>query len=342
MVSSTGGVALDERTAVRARKRTSRRTVSAGAAFLCVLLAGVASGCRQSGVADGHSPFTGKAARAAPVLAVKIDNVRPARPQTGLDSADIVYVERVESGLSRLLAVYSSRLPSTVGPVRSARESDLELLRQFGTPAFAYSGTQAKLEPVVEAAPLYPLPAGKAGGAYFRNQDRAAPHNLYLRPERALKAAQGASNARDIGFRFGAAPPGGRNTPSYTARYPAARFSFDWSAERRGWLVSMDGAPVRAASGQRLAVPTVVVQGVRIRSSRYHDRWGAYSPYTETTGSGAARVLRDGKAYDAHWSRSTPDGGTDFTTSSGAPLNFAPGQVWVVFVPEKAVSGRAG
>ncbi|MEV5596074.1 DUF3048 domain-containing protein [Streptomyces sp. NPDC052496] len=310
--------------------------------LLCALLAGVTSGCQQSGTPAGHSPFTGKAARAAPVLAVKIDNVRAARPQTGLDAADIVYVERVESGLSRLLAVYSSRLPPAVGPVRSARESDLELLRQFGRPAFAYSGTQAKLEPAVEAAPLYPLPPGRTGAAYFRGQDRAAPHNLYLRPERALKAAPGASTAHDIGFRFGAAPKGGRNTPSYTARYPAARFTFAWSAQRQGWLVSMDGTPAKTASGQRLAAPTVVVQGVRIRPSRYHDRWGAYSPYTETTGSGPARVLRDGKAYQARWSRPSPGGGTDFTTESGAPLTFAAGQVWVVYVPEEAVRGGAG
>ncbi|MFH8409139.1 DUF3048 domain-containing protein [Streptomyces sp. NPDC018019] len=322
--------------------RATKRTVSAGVVLLCVLLAGAVSGCQQQG-ADGRSPFTGKAARAAPVLAVKIDNVRAARPQTGLDGADIVYVERVESGLSRLLAVYSSRLPQSVGPVRSARESDLELLRQFGRPAFAYSGTQSKLDPVVEAAPLYPLPPGKAGDAYSRSRDREAPHNLYLRPERALKAAPGASTARDIGFRFGAAPQGGRNTSSYTARYPSARFTFDWSAERRGWLVSMDGDPVRATDGgQRLAAPTVVIQGARIHASRYHDRWGAYSPYTETTGAGPARVLRDGKAYDAHWSRPSPGGGTDFTTSSGARLTFAPGQVWVVYVPEEDITGAGG
>ncbi|MEU1765879.1 Putative lipoprotein YerB precursor [Streptomyces rimosus subsp. rimosus] len=321
--------------------RLTRRTGTATAALLCALLAGAASGCQQGGT-SGRSPFIGKAARPAPVLAVKIDNVRAARPQTGLDGADLVYVERVEAGLSRLLAVYSSRLPESVGPVRSARESDLELLRQFGRPAFAYSGTQTKLDPVVEAAPLYPVPLGKAGGAYSRSKERAAPHNLYVSPARALKAAPNASTARDIGFRFGAAPSGGRTTSSYTARYPSARFTFDWSAERHGWLVSMDGDPVRATGGQRLAVPTVVVQGVRIHASRYHDRMGAYSPYTETTGAGPARVLRDGKAYEAHWSRPSADGGTDFTTASGARLAFASGQVWVVYVPQDEVGGGSG
>ena len=96
------------------------------------------------------------------VLAVKIDNLAPARPQTGFTGADIVYVLPVEGGLSRFMAVFSSRFPSVIGPVRSAREDDLELLRQFGRPAFAYSGAQPQLLPVVERARTVDLYAGRA------------------------------------------------------------------------------------------------------------------------------------------------------------------------------------
>lgn len=92
------------------------------------------------------------------VLAVKIDNVRAARPQTGIDSADVVYAEQVEGGLSRLMAVYATKLPKTVGPVRSARESDLELLRQFDRPTLAFSGAQGKLMPLINRAPLVARP----------------------------------------------------------------------------------------------------------------------------------------------------------------------------------------
>ena len=117
------------------------------------------------------SPFTGEPV-AAPgrVLAVKIDNLAPARPQTGLTDADIVYVLPVEGGLSRFLAVFSSHFPPVIGPVRSAREDDLELLRQFGRPAFAYSGAQPQLLPVVERARTIDLYAGRASvsGGYFR------------------------------------------------------------------------------------------------------------------------------------------------------------------------------
>ncbi|NBM15729.1 DUF3048 domain-containing protein [Streptomyces sp. GC420] len=280
-----------------------------------------------------RSPFTGRAATPGPVLAVKIDNVAAARPQTGLDAADIVYVEEVEAGLTRLLAVYSSRLPDVVGPVRSARESDLELLRQFGRPALAFSGAQSALLPLIDAAPLYPLPPDKAPAAYFRGQDRAAPHNLLLRPERALKAAPDASEAGDIGFRFGAAPVGGTATSGHTVRFPAARYAFTWSADRDRWLIAMDGTAARTSGGDRLGAATVVVQYVTVRSSRFHDRWGSVSPYSETVGSGDALVLRDGRAHEARWSRTSAQSGTRYTTPGGEELAFARGPVWVVLAP---------
>ncbi|MDT3396882.1 DUF3048 domain-containing protein [Streptomyces sp. B1866] len=302
--------------------------------MLAAALLLAAAGC-QGGDGDGssrpESPFTGEPAGRAPVLAVKVDNAAAARPPTGLDRADIVYAEQVEGGLSRLMAVYSAHLPPTAGPVRSARESDLELLRQFGRPALAYSGVQGRLQPAVDRAPLYPVTPGTAPRAYERSQDRAAPHNLYVRPAEALRAAPRASDAADIGFRFGAAPAGGRARTEQTVRYPAARFTFTWSGDGARWLVSMDGGPARTADGRRLAAATVVVQYVTVRPSRYHDRWGSVSPFTETVGSGRALVLRDGRAYDARWSRPGGGSGTAYRTPDGDRLPFARGPVWVVF-----------
>jgi hypothetical protein len=266
-----------------------------------------------------------------PVLAVKIDNVRAARPQIGLDAADIVYAEQVEGGLSRLMAVYATRLPKAVGPVRSARESDLELLRQFDEPTLAFSGAQRKLLPLIDRAPLNAEPPeSAASGAYYRGTDKAAPHNLYLRPQRLIGAAPGA-DALTTGFRYGAAPEGGTPEKSRTVRFPSARFTFTWSADRHGWLVSMDGTPTVTPGGERVAAATVVVQYVKVRESRFHDVLGNNSPYTQSVGSGRAQVLRDGRAFDVEWRRGAATEGTDFTTADGTPVNFAKGQVWVVF-----------
>jgi hypothetical protein len=182
-----------------------------------------------------RSPFTGEPVRSLnPVLAIKIDNIVYARPQTGLTRADIVYVLPVEGGLSRFLAIFSSGYPPVAGPVRSAREDDLQLLAQFGRPAFAYSGaTPALLRYIHRTARIVDLYAGTARG-YYRDNRRVAPYNLYAHTPQLLAQAPGASRARDIGFRFGPPPPGGKITQSASVSYPAASFTFTWSDEPDG------------------------------------------------------------------------------------------------------------
>ena len=277
-----------------------------------------------------YSPFTGEPVSSyKPVLAVKIDNVVEARPPTGLSDADIVYVIPVEGALSRLMAVFSSHVPPVIGPVRSSREDDLELLRQFGTPAFAYSGATSKLLPVVEHARTKDLYAGHAGG-YFRSSSRPIPHNLYAKTPKLLAEAHGASVAHDIGFRFGPPPAGGRPEASRSVSYPAASFQFRWSASKSRWLVWMDGSRAGTTEGGQLGAPTVVIQYTKVRTSKYLEQ-GVRPPYAVSTGSGSAVVLRNGKAFNAHWSRPDPERGTTFTTASGQPMTFARGPVWIVF-----------
>ncbi|MYU23969.1 DUF3048 domain-containing protein [Streptomyces sp. SID8352] len=324
------------------RRGTRERNSGAGRAGVravlsaAVLAAVLASGCSVTGSGpDGRTP-SGRPSGgtgAGPVLAVKVDNVGGARPQTGLETADVIYVEPVEAGLSRLMAIYATRLPHRVGPVRSARESDLELLRQFDRPELAFSGAQSALLPLIDAAPLRARTPEKAPGAYERDGSRPAPHNLYVRPGRLLPAPAGAAGLT-TGFSYGEAPAGGRAASSRSVRYPAAGFTFTWSGERHRWLVDMDGSPARTAGGEPLAPATVVVQHVRVRASRFQDFRGSNSPYTESVGAGRAEVLRDGRAYEATWRRPAAGRGTAFTDRNGAPVNFAEGQVWVVFAPD--------
>jgi hypothetical protein len=143
----------------------------------------------------------------------------------------------VEGGLSRMLAVFSSDYPPVAGPVRSAREDDLQLLRQFGRPGFAYSGATAKLLPYThQTARIVDLYAGIAGG-YYQDNSQIAPYNLYAHTRQLLQQARDASRAQDIGFRFGPPPPGGTVTRSAAVSYPAATFGFTWSTAKGRWLI---------------------------------------------------------------------------------------------------------
>ncbi|MFE8990384.1 DUF3048 domain-containing protein [Streptomyces collinus] len=316
------------------RGRHAATTVVLLAATVTVALT---AGCTSGGGPgdDGRAPEESKhgtspSATGSSALAVKIDNAAAARPHTGVDAADVVYAEQVEGGLSRLMAVYATRLPETVGPVRSARESDLELLRQFDSPTLAFSGAQKKLLPLIDKAPLRAETPGNSADAFFRGSGKPAPHNLYLRPGRILPEAPGQA-ALTTGFRYGPAPEGGTATDSRAVRYPAARFTFTWSDSRDRWLVGMDGAPATTADGERMTAATVVVQYVNVRESAFRDFLGNNTPYTETVGSGKATVLRDGRAWDVDWKREKAPDGTSFTTGDGSPVNFAEGQVWVVY-----------
>ncbi|HVT70271.1 MAG TPA: DUF3048 domain-containing protein, partial [Trebonia sp.] len=282
-------------------------------------------------------PFTGKPVKApGAVLAVKIDNIVNARPQTGLQSADLIYVIPVEGGLTRFMAVFSSHFPPVIGPVRSARQSDLDLLAQFGRPAFAWSGATPHLVPFVQRAPIVDLYANQVGG-YFRDPGRVAPYNLYASTEDLLAEAHGASKARDIGFRFGAEPAGGTAAASYSVKFPAASCTFSWSARDRRWLASIDGAPAMATEGGQLGGSTVIIQYTQITTSRFEE-YGGRPPYAKSTGSGKAVVLRDGREYTVRWSRPSLQAGTTYTLPDGRRMLFAPGQTWVVLAPDSRAS----
>jgi hypothetical protein len=276
------------------------------------------------------SVFTGLPADVnAPVLCIKVDNAPEARPQAGLDLADVVYMEPVEGGLSRLLAVFQSQVPPVVGPVRSARQSDLELLANFGHPVLAFSGEAAALRPLVDRAPVLNASASARPGAYHRENGRPAPHNLFADTGRLRDGAP----ARDIGFRFGPTPPGGEPTPETTVRYSAASITMQWVPAEARWVVSMDGRPLTTTSKARPGAATVVLQRVAVHDTGIRDAAGAPSPFASTVGNGDVVVLRDGQAFHGQWSRPAPDAGTTFTLPDGSPLTFAPGRVWVVLVP---------
>ncbi|GAA3833169.1 DUF3048 domain-containing protein [Sphaerisporangium flaviroseum] len=283
-------------------------------------------------------PFTGQPVGSRkPVLAVKIENTAAGRPQMGLRSADLVYVEQVEGGLTRLMAIFSSKIPEKVGPVRSARISDLHLLPMFGRPALAYSGVQTKMVPLVREAPLFDVSDSSKPGAYFRQPGRVAPYNLFADTAKLLAGAPKASRAKDIGLTFGDAPEGGTPKKSFSVKYPAAQFTFTWSAAQKRWLVAQDGKKNMAAEGGQLGAPTIVVQYAKTTRSEFHDFTGSYTPLIQTTGKGKAVVLRDGKAYKAKWSRSSEKAGTEFTTEDGRPMAFSRGQVWIVLAAPRPV-----
>jgi hypothetical protein len=275
-------------------------------------------------------------------LAVKIENTGRGRPQAGLNEADVVFEEQVEGRLTRLLAVYQSQDPETVGPVRSARTTDLTLLAELGRPLFAWSGANRTVRELVEAADVVDVGAAAAADAYRRDPDRRAPYDLFASPA-DLRAAGGTEDAaacaavppalfayRDPGTTL--AGPGVVDATGYGITGLATSVRWDWDAAS-GWVRTQDGTPHVDADGTRVAVPNVIIRSTPYHDSGQRDSTGAVVPEAETIGEGDAWLLSDGRVQEGRWQKASADAPTTYTASDGSPMLLTPGRTWVEVVP---------
>jgi hypothetical protein len=277
--------------------------------------------------ASSPNPFTGEGT-AGHVLAVKVDNVGDAQfQQTGLNSADLVYAIQVEGGLSRYLAVYDSdNAPPRVGPVRSARQTDIPLLAAFGRVGFAYSGAISGLLPELAQANVQNItPLDDA--QLFSNMGSSP---TYIQPSQIFSTFPDLAQAKDVGLRFGDLPSGGQPASSVTAQMPAATFTFTASGTQ--WLVDVDGHPAISLDAGQLSAFNVIIQHVQVVPGQFTDHNAAQPAnevFSETTGQGAADFYRDGEVFHGQWSKPTDTSPTQYTVD-GHTMVLSPGRSWIV------------
>ena len=333
----------------RGRVRTALGTKWRATAAIAVALVGFAalSACGSSGQSTARptdasssssptstpttiNPLTGLSGATGPVLILKIDNTANALPHIGLAAADVVYVEEVEGGLTRLAAVYSSKVPSRVAPIRSARETDAELFPMYGRVAIGYSGAEPPVRRLIKASRLIDV---GGGSGYARLSSRSAPYNEYAVPRKLLARAKNSATATSVGFVFGELPSGGRPATKLTATFPSARIVMTYDPSSGKWRYSLGTRPDISPEG-RIAADTVIVQSVRLSSTGRKDAARNAVPKVNTIGSGTAIVLRDGRSFTARWSRPTIGSPTRFLIN-GADVPLKPGKVWVILLDKR-------
>ena len=309
-------------------------TLGVAASLLTALIVGIAG--TTTSASTGVSPLSGlPGGEGQPVVMVKYGNAKPDRPHYGLNQADLIYVEEVEWGLTRIAAMFNTKFPSVVGPTRSARISDLEILEQFESPGLVFSGANDVLLKAVRKSNAISLSPSDRSEFYYRNLSKQAPHNQLVRLAALMAKEKKVSAVEDVGFVFDVvAPAGGSKAQTFAASWPSARVSGTWV--KNAWQISFDGSLHRDAQTKALLTPrTVVLQFAEHRESAYGDRFGGKTPLVKTIGSGRAIVLRNGQSYEAQWNRPTKDAGTAFTIGE-VPLPFDVGQVMIVLVDQKA------
>ncbi len=268
-------------------------------------------------------------------IAVKIDNDEKARPQYGIEDADIIYEVLVENQITRLLAIFHSTLPETVGPVRSARSSDIDLMAPLANPLFAYSGSNdivgQEVRNAQSAGLLVSTNFDQANSAYIDRQDRPAPHHRTLFPAKLNQDqfTNAPITVRPV-FRY-LSPDSEREsvttsvagvTSATNERTPA---SYVWDADLGSWLRFQGGTAHLAESGRQLAPANVVLLTIDYTISRAD----AASPQAITTGSGRSDVYTDGVRIEGTWTRSNSSQGFDILDSDGRQVRLSPGQTFV-------------
>ncbi|HZI38514.1 MAG TPA: DUF3048 domain-containing protein [Acidimicrobiia bacterium] len=276
-----------------------------------------------------------------PVLVVKIDNAPLARPQIGLNQADVVFEEGVEGGITRFAALFHSEGSKPVGPVRSARTTDIRLISALRHPLFAYSGANAAFQRYVDQAPLVDVGFDAHAGRYHRDGARPSPYNLFSETEKLFDLApDGAVPPPALfAYRSPGAPPSGVDARAVThakAWWQASKYTealWDWDPIAKGWRRTQNGEAHVDAAGKQVTPANVVLQFVTYHDTGQVDSTGTAVPEADVVGEGDAWVLTGGMLIPCRWSKASDTDITHYIDASGAPVKLTPGKTWVELVP---------
>ena len=209
------------------------------------------------------------------------------------------------------------------------------MLAQFGRVGFAYSGAQSKLRPVLAEANLENLSAERnPPSIYGKDPNRPGPVNMILKPDLLLERA----NAREATvidspvtapWVFGDQQESLVQASQVEIKWPNATYRLKWSVEQEKYLIYFGDSPNLDASGEHLFADTAVIQLVSITPSIYGDKFGGVTPFSKTTGTGKAILLRDGFSHEISWERESEKDVTTWRRSDGEVANFKPGRIWV-------------
>ncbi len=265
-----------------------------------------------------------------PALTVKIDNIDPhSRPQTGLDQADVVYEELTEGGITRFAAVYQSQVPDTIGPVRSVRHMDRGIVSSLGG-ILVYSGGNPFAIEEVAKAPVNRIDENNAGDAFFRSDDRDAPHNLFARGQALFDfGGEPVPPAPQFTYLTPGVPVVGEPVSSFRVGFdvegPSGNYgpTYTWDAATGTWKRDIAGVPFVMTDGVQIAPTNVVVQ----MTYYPQDSEGILA------GEGDVLVFTQGQLIRGRWTRPSPDVPATYTDAAGQPILLTPGTTWVELLP---------
>ena len=262
-----------------------------------------------------------------PVLVLKMDNTPSSAPQVGLGSADLVVEELVEGGVTRLAALYYSKLPGDAGPVRSMRASDIGIVTPVGAVMVTSGAAPVTISRIKDAG--IPFFAEGAKG-FYRESSRPAPYNLFTDLSETATLVEQDDAERPADYL-----PWGKQK-DLPAGQPATEIAASFSGGHTTTWSFRDGGYVNdnsfAAEGDRFPADTVLALRVEVGDAGYRDPAGNPVPETVFEGKGDALLFHGGRLVRGTWSKKSLKAPLELSTKAG-PLRVPAGRVWIELVP---------
>lgn len=284
--------------------------------------------------AAGGAPLTGVAGdvKQRPALIAKIDNAPKGRPQAGINQADIVVEEGVEGGITRLAVIFQSQDADVIGPIRSARTTDIHIASPLNRPLFAWSGSNRDFEVLIRKAPLVDVGVSAKGAPYFRQKGRPNPYDLFARFGQLYEGVQGTPPPAMFQYRAaGEAATGDAATKAHMEWRDKVQtiVDWEWDAGAGAWKRTQNGTAHVDAAGAQVMAKNVVIQLVTYHDTGYRDRSNTIVPEADLVGEGDVMVLTDGKVIKGRWKKPSAEAMTEYVDGAGQPIKLTPGLTWL-------------
>lgn len=271
-----------------------------------------------------------------PALAVKVDNYPAARPQSGIDQADIVFEEPVEGGVTRYVAVFQCQSPSMIGPIRSARYPDVGIIDELSDPIFVHVGGINPIQAMIRQANGDNYDLFYNSAIIQHPSGRVAPYDTYISAADAWRVNSQDKSFPAPLFTYSGTVPAGSTTASVHIPYSGtSNETWTWSAGAGKWMLSYSGVPEVLSDGNAEGVTNVVILHVVTTTGPWlENNVGGYEVEVNPTSGGVAQVLRNGVMIQGRWQRASLESPTQLVSASGAPIALAPGTTWIDMVPD--------
>jgi hypothetical protein len=331
VVLAGAGIALAVSSGGKPKKAAAPRPHHTAATMITVPPAGPT--CPLTGL-----PAPGGQIPPRPALAFKVDNYPAARPQSGLEDADVVFEEPVEGGITRLVAVFQCQNAPLVGPIRSARAIDVPILEQLSKPLFVHAGGINPVIALVNDGNLINDDVFTHGSVVQHVPGRYAPYDTYASTASIWALNPGDTSPPAPLYTYSATTPAG--TPVGSVHIPFSGTNdntWNWSPFNSSWLLSIGGVPANVLDGgSRIGVANIVVQTVHTTLGPWlENSEGGLEVQADLTGSGPLAVFRNGEEITGTWQRSSLNDTTNLVAANGSTIALDPGKTWIELVPSQ-------